>query len=91
VRVFGVADGDDAGEVAGDFHAVPAVAAPAGLAPLGAAQVYDFATSSINSKDAATGRATDLIVPNSIMREARSAAPSTICPWTAVSWYATGG
>lgn len=34
MRVFGVADGDDAGEVAGDLDAIStAVAAVAGLAP----------------------------------------------------------
>src|SRR5262249_58684049 len=80
-RVLGVTDGNDAGEVAGDFHAVPAVAgAFAGLAPRKAAQVHVFAASSIKSRDAARGSASALIVSHRTRREPTSAALSTICP-----------
>src|SRR5215471_12078337 len=81
IRVLGVTDGDDAGEVARYFDAVPAVAgAPGGLAPHKAAQVHVFAASSIRSRDAARGRASALIVSHRTRREPTSAALSTICP-----------
>src|SRR5207244_949167 len=61
MRVLGVADGDDAGEVAGNLDAVAAVVAAArGLAPRGAGQVHlSSATFMIRSRDAARGWASD--------------------------------
>ena len=57
--VLGVADGHDAGPVAGHFDAVTAVAAEAGLAPAKIVYAFHFssATFNIKSRDCACGRA----------------------------------
>src|SRR5216683_3349245 len=93
VRVLGVAHCYGAigqGEVnstlnAGDFDAVPAAAAVAGLVPLDTGQVHILATSSRTSREAALGSASALIVSQMIVTAETSAGVSMICPRAAVS------